>query len=145
MLKKIYLFLGVCAVLHVSFAFMAHAGTVVEWDSLKKLDVLAERCQALSEANDVAELRKLVKPVKAAMAIVVADPMPVGAKAPDQVKVLQSDLKSLADALTDTGAQADAELVAILAGIDPVVGKLMEAAGMPHVHENEDSTGESRP
>jgi hypothetical protein len=149
MVKKIFRSLSVCALLCISFALVGHAETVVKWDSLKKLDVLAERCEALSDAHDVAELRKLVQPVKAAAAIVATDPVPVGAKAPDQVKVLQSDLKSLTDVLTDPGPQTDAELTAILASVHPIVEKLMEGAGMPHVYENEAPPGkpakETRP
>ena len=137
MSRKIFRSLLVGVLLSVSVAFVASAETVVKWDSLKKLDDLAERCEALSETNDVAALRKLAGPVKAAAAIVATDPVPAGANAPDQVKVLQADLQSLTDALTDSG-QPDAEVAAILAGIDPIVGKLMEAAGMPHVHENDE-------
>lgn len=149
MSQKIFRSLLVGVLLHVSFAFVASAETAVKWDSLKKLDELAERCEALADTNDVAELRKLVGPVKAAAVIVAADPVPAGAKAPELVKVLQADLQSLTDSLTDSGTQADAEVAAILAGIDPIVGKLMEAAGMPHVHEDDHETDqpakESRP
>ena len=142
MSKKIILTLGVCALLYVAFTLAANAETVVKWDSLEKLDVLAERCQALSDANDAAELRKLVIPVRAAMGIVAADRIPVGAKAPDQVKILQTELTSLIEALNDSGTQVDVELISILTSIDPIVGKMMEAAGMPHVHKNDDQADE---
>ena len=141
MSHKLFRICTFCALLQLTLVLVAHGETVVTWKSLKKLDVLAERCEALSDAHDVAELRKLVKPVKDAATIVAADPVPVGAKAPDQVKVLQSDLKSLTDVLTDTSTQTDAELTAILASVHPIVEKLMEGAGMPHVHENEATTG----
>ena len=142
MSKKTILSLGVCALLYVAFTLAANAETVVKWDSLKKLDVLAERCQALSDANDAAELRKLVIPVRDAMGIVAADRIPMEAKAPDQIKILQTELTSLIEALNDSGTQVDVELISILTSIDPIVGKMMEAAGMPHVHENDDQADE---
>ena len=126
-----------CTVLLFLLVLVAHAAQAVKWDSLVRLDDLAERCAALSEAKDVFGLRKLIKPVTAAMATVAADPVPAGVKAPDQVKILQADLKSLTETLADPGIQSDDALVAILAAIHPVVEKVMEAAGMPHVHEND--------
>ena len=46
---------------------LAHAReAVVKWPSLKKLDDLAEKCEALSEKKDVAALRKIAASVKTA-------------------------------------------------------------------------------
>ncbi len=111
---------------------------VVKWPSLKKLDDLAERCEALCERKEVAALRKIASSVKDAAKAVESEPVPKGAKSPDEVKVLQSDLKSLADSIGDSVKQDSEELTAILAGIHPIVEKLMEASGMPHVHEKEE-------
>lgn len=111
---------------------------VVKWSSLKKLDDLAERCEALCERKDVTALRKIASLVKYAAKAVESEPVPKGAKSPDEVKVLQADLKSLADSIGDPVKQDGEELTAILAGIHPVVEKLMEASGMPHVHEKEE-------
>jgi len=135
---KIYRFFLICTVLHISFVLVAHAATAVKWDALKRLDSLAEHCAALADTKDVTGLRALIKPLKNAMAAVAADPVPAGAKAPDQVTILQADLKNLTEVLSDPNHQTDADLVAILAGIHPVVENLMEVAGMPHVHENDD-------
>ena len=104
---------------------------VVQWPDLKQLDDLAERCEALCDRKDVAALRKIAGDVKA------LDPVPDGARQPDAINALQSDLSSLADSIRDPVQQDGAELTAILAGMHPIVEKLMEAAGMPHVHENE--------
>ncbi len=128
----------ICALLHVSLALATYAETVVTWDSLKKLDDLAERCEALSDSKDVSGLRGLIKAVKAAMTTVAAEPVPAGAKSPEQVKVLQADLRNLSEVLSDTDIMADTDVVAILAGVHPVVENLMEASGMPHVHENDE-------
>jgi hypothetical protein len=118
---------------------LAHAGeVVVKWPSLKKLDDLAEKCEALSERKDVPGLRKIAASVKAAAAAVESEAVPNNAKQPDQVKVLQGDLKSLTDSITDPDKQDGEELTALLAGVHPIVEQLMEASGMPHVHETEE-------
>ena len=125
-------------VLFLLFTVLASRGeTVVKWDALKKLDVLAEKCEALSEQKNIAELRKIAPEVKKAAAVVAADKLPDGAKQPAQVKILQDDLKNLTDAITDPEKQDGEELAAILAGVHPVVEKLMETSGVPHVHEEE--------
>ena len=126
------------ALINIFFVISANAETVVSWDSLKKLDDLAERCEALSDSNNVSGLRELIKPVRTAMATVSSDSVPRGAKLPDQVKMLQTDLKNLAEALSETQIEDNIDFVEILAGIHPVVENLMEAAGMPHVHENDE-------
>jgi hypothetical protein len=112
---------------------------VVQWPDLKQLDDLAERCEALCDQKDVAALRKIAEDVKAAAITVALDPVPDGARQPDAINALQSDLSSLADSIRDPVHQDGAELTTILAGVHPIVEKLMEAAGMPHVHENEKS------
>lgn len=119
---------------------LAHAGgeDVVKWPSLKKLDDLAERCEALCGNKDISGLRKIAAEVKDAAKVVASDTVPQGAKQPGQVKVLQEDLKSLADSIGDADKQDGEELSAILAGIHPVVEQLMEASGMPHVHEEKE-------
>ena len=111
--------------------------TVVQWPDLKCLDDLAERCEALCEQKDVAALRQIAASVKAAAITVALDPVPDGASHPEQVNALQGDLSSLADAIQNPEQQDGVGLTTVLAGIHPIVEKLMEAAGMPHVHENE--------
>ena len=137
MSEKIFRSFLICALINVFFVLVSNAETVVKWDSLKKLDDLAERCEALSDSKDVPGLRELVKPVKNAMTVVAVDPVPKGAKLPDQVKILQADLKNLAEVLSDPQIETKSEFVEIFAGIHPIVENLMEAAGMPHVHEND--------
>jgi hypothetical protein len=126
-------------------ALAVRAETVVTWEALKKLDVLAERCEALCEKYDVVALRQLAATVKQAALVVATDALPKGAKQPDQIKVLQGDLKSLADAITAPAQQDAAALTAILAGMHPIVEKLMEAAGLPHVHESDAPAKKEKP
>ncbi|MEO5716380.1 MAG: hypothetical protein ABIT37_23065 [Luteolibacter sp.] len=118
---------------------LAQAGeAVVKWPSLKKLDDLAEKCEALSENKDVPGLRKIAAAVKTAAVAVACEAVPKEAKQPEQVKILQGDLKSLTDSIDDPEKQDGEELTALLAGVHPIVGQLMEASGMPHVHETDE-------
>lgn len=113
----------------------SHADTVVKWAELKKLDDLAEKCEALSDRSDVKGLRKVAPSVKEAATLLEKSQVPKAAKDPEKVKILRGDLKSLIDSLGDPDTQDPEELTAILAGVHPIVEQLMEASGMPHVHE----------
>lgn len=114
-----------------------HAETVVKWPSLKKLDDLAEKCEALAEQKDVVGLRKIAASVKLAAKTVQTEAIPTGAKEPERVKVLQGDLKSLTESIGDPDKQDGGELTAVLAAVHPIVEQLMQASGMPHVHDEE--------
>lgn len=116
---------------------MASAKDPVVWKNLKKLDDLAEKCEALSEKKDIAALRKISASVKDAAVLVEKDPPPAGALDAEKVKTLQTDLKSLSDEIGDSEKQDGDELLAVLSAVHPIVEQLMEAAGMPHVHEEE--------
>lgn len=130
---------SVRALLFILALPLAHAEeAVVKWPSLKKLDDLAEKCEALSETNDVPALRKIAASVKTAAVAVESEAVPKNAKQPEQVKVLQSDLKSLTDAISDPDKQDGDELTGVLAGVHPIVEQLMEASGMPHVHKTDE-------
>jgi hypothetical protein len=116
---------------------LAKAEDVVKWPNLKKLDDIAERCEALSDKKDIPGLRKVAAEAKSAAVLVEKDKIPGNAKDKERVKTLQSDLKSLTDALGDPATGDGDELLGLLAGIHPIVEQLMEASGMPHVHEAE--------
>jgi hypothetical protein len=114
----------------------AHAEeTVVKWPSLRKLDNLAEKCEALSENKDTPALRQIVASVKTAAEAVENEAVPKDAKHSEQVKILQGDLKSLTDSINNPKKQDGEELTELLAGIHPIVEQLMAESGMPHVHE----------
>lgn len=116
---------------------LASAADVVKWPNLKKLDDLAEKCEALSGKKDVEGLRKVSAATKAAAIAVENDKIPANAKDKEKVKTLQSDLKSISDSLGDPKTQEGDELTDLLASVHPIVEQLMEASGMPHVHEEE--------
>ena len=131
-------FVALAVLAQGAFCVSSYGGNaVVKWDSLKKLDDLAEKCEALCDQKNVPELRKIAPAVKAAATVVAKDAIPANAKQPAEVKILQGDLKSLTDSITNPATQSGEELTAILAGVHPIVEKLMESSGMPHVHEGE--------
>jgi hypothetical protein len=124
-----------CAFLYLSAALTASADEVVKWPNLKKLDDLAEKCEGLSDARDIAGLRQVSAATKTAAIAVEKDEIPAAAKDKARVKTLLGDLKSVTDSLTDPKTQDGEELLGLLAGVHPIVEQLMEASGMPHVHE----------
>ncbi len=109
----------------------AHAGeAVVKWSPLKKLDDLAEK-------KDLAALRKIAASVKTAAEAVESEVVPKNAKQPEQVKILQGDLKSLTDSIHDPVKQDYEALTSLFTGIHPIVRQLMETSGMRHVDETD--------
>jgi hypothetical protein len=123
------------ATVSLSTPMLAKADEVVKWPNLKKLDDVAERCEALCDKKDIPELRKVAAAAKAAAVTVENDKIPANAKDKERVKTLQSDLKSLTDVLGDPKTEDGDELMGVLSSIHPIVEQLMEASGMPHVHE----------
>jgi hypothetical protein len=109
----------------------------VGWPALSMLDALSERCALLVASQDVAEARRIVPSMKLAAETVAKDSPPKNAKQPEQVKVCQADLKSLAAAIDALDPKDVDELAGLLAGVHAVVEQLMEAVGMPHVHQPE--------
>jgi len=131
-------FLALCACIQAVVVLSGcGAKVVVQWPDLKRLDDLAEKCEALCDLKNVQGLREVAGTVKETALTVASDPLPAGTKSPVEVKTLQADLKTLANAIHDPAAQNGAELTDLLAGAHPIVEKLMEASGIPHVHENE--------
>ena len=127
------------------FPAMASAKDPVVWKNLKKLDDLAEKCEASGEKKDIAALRKIAASVKDTAVLVEKDPPPAGALDAEKVKTLQTDLKSLSDEIGDPEKQDGDELLAVLSAVHPIVEQLMEAAGMPHVHEEEPKKNQMPP
>ncbi|MBK1883766.1 hypothetical protein JIN85_15210 [Luteolibacter pohnpeiensis] len=131
--KKMHLPLAV--VVFFCLASIGFSEEVVKWPNLRKLDEVAEKCEALSEIKDIKALRNIATTAKLASEAVEKDKIPANAKDPHKIKTLQSDLKSLTDLLDHPATQDGEEVMDLLAGIHPIVEQLMEAAGMPHVHE----------
>ena len=62
--------------------------------------------------------------------------VPSNAADPQQIELILGDLNSLVDGLAAENLD-DVSLENLVLGLHPVIAKLIEAAGMPHIHANE--------
>jgi len=106
----------------------------VQWPALRTFDEMTHRADALVDAKKIAELRKLAPELLLSAQAVATELPPVGAKNADRVKLLQSDLITLCDALLEHEKMEDASLSMTAQAMHPLALQLMEAAGLPHVH-----------
>ena len=113
------------------------SNSVVQWPELKHLDEWADKGGAWAEDHKVADLRQNLPEIRKAMDTVLASSVPANAKDPGAVKLLLGDLKDLDQQLGKSPLE-DKELETKVASLDPIVANLMQAAGMPHVHEHEE-------
>lgn len=114
----------------------AENGSVVVWSELRVLDELSESAIQYNSQNQTAALRDTAGMLlKAGQLVVNAEP-PANAVQPEQVKLLQSDLQGLVNDEPDS--LTDEELFERVQAIHAIALKLMEAAGMPHVHDDHD-------
>jgi hypothetical protein len=107
----------------------------VKWPALGEMDTLAERAEGWIEANNVGELRKLLPEIKAAAAKLVSSGVPANAHEPKAVEQTLADLRNLAQQF-EKPTLSDDEVKAQVAAIHPLVEKLMEQSGVPHVHDH---------
>lgn len=113
---------------------------VVTWAQLRVLDELSEKAINHSEAEGGSLQEMAVELFAAAKMVSLSEP-PTNAKHAEQVVLLQSDLTGLiGDEISSLNKE---ELTERIDAIHTVAVKLMEAAGMPHVHnhDHEDHTG----
>lgn len=118
----------------------AHAEEGIAWPHLRELDELAEQAEQGVEKNDTASLRALLPKLAAKAKQVATDPLPEGVHQAKQTKALQNDLLALVPELSATDLE-DQQVRDLAEGVHPIVVALMEAAGLPHVHEDEAEEG----
>lgn len=113
---------------------------VVTWAQLRVLDELSEKAMNYSEA-DGRSLQDMAAELFAAAKMVSASEPPANAKHAEQVVLLQSDLTGLIG--DEISSLSKDELTERIDAIHTVAVKLMESAGMPHVHnhDHEDHAG----
>jgi hypothetical protein len=106
---------------------------VIVWPELQALDHATESAEAKVKASaDPAQLAALAAELADKCVKLLASPVPAGVKSPDLVHLRLRELKDLHAALADPSVLTDAHLLAF----HPVVAALMDAAGMPHVHDD---------
>lgn len=117
-------------------------GDVVVWSELRVLDELSESAILFIKQNQTAALRDAAGILLNSGRLVVKAEPPANAKQLEQVKLLQRDLDGLVN--DEPESLTDEELIERVNAIHAIVVKMMEAAGMPHIHnhDNHDEHGE---
>jgi hypothetical protein len=106
----------------------------VQWPDLRAMDDLTHRTDALAARSDSDALRELLPELHRLTLAVASAPAPAGTKDTDKLAVLQKDLASLAEFVSDPATMTDAEVIIQSKSFHPLVLEIMAAAGMPHVH-----------
>ena len=112
------------------------SGSVVKWPELRELDTWAEKAEGWNETNNVAEMRKALPQVQSAVKNLADKGPPANALHPKELEQTLADLRDLLTQLQRPNL-ADEDLKTQLAALHPLVVKLMEQSGVPHVHEHD--------
>lgn len=110
----------------------------LEWDALRGLDELAVEAERVPEGDEAA-LRAAASKLKAQIATLTGGEIPAGVENPERTELLLNDLRGLMDAMGDTSATETAALRGAVGAVHPIVEQLMEASGVPHVHDHGDN------
>jgi len=110
--------------------------TVVEWPELTNLDKIAYRIDGFARTGDTSALRESLPTLLEAGRAVTAATVPDNTAQPQQVDTMLADLVNLIDGLSSEELDSES-LSSLVLGLHPVIEKLIEAAGMPHLHGNE--------
>ena len=112
----------------------------VSWPEITEFDNIAFQADGLVRVKDLEAARKILDELMKAGRAVTSTSIPSNAAKPEEVGLILSDLKNL---VSELGAQNldDSSLENLILGLHPVIAKLIEAAGMPHIHANEGPNG----
>ncbi|MEM9281777.1 MAG: hypothetical protein AAGA96_08125 [Verrucomicrobiota bacterium] len=108
----------------------------VSWPELNRLDEIAYRAEGLTRVGDFGLVRESLPELLEAGRALTPATIPSNAVDLQQVEAIVADLNSLMDGLSSEGLNNES-LSILVSGLHPVISKLIDAAGMPHVHSNE--------
>lgn len=108
----------------------------VSWPEINRFDDLAFRADGYARVSDFSAIREMKKDLLDAGKAVTVDTIPNNVADLQQVELILGDLAGLVDDLA-TEDLDDASLKNTVLGLHPVIAKLIEASGMPHIHANE--------
>ena len=119
----------------ISAGFLCSCGEkeVVQWSALSDLDNLSISVENAAFEHDHKMQKELLNEAKATIEK-VSKTIPTNANNLEQVKVLLKDLRSLITDIDKLETLDHDELDGLSKSIHPIVAKLMETAGVPHVH-----------
>ena len=112
----------------------------VSWPEITQFDNLAFQADGLVRVKDLSAVRELHAEFLAAGLAVTSDSIPPNAANPQEIELLLGDLENLVTSLKDDDLD-ELTLGNLVLGLHPVIAKLIEAAGMPHIHANEGTNG----
>ena len=112
----------------------------VSWPEITQFDNLAFQADGLVRVKDLSAVRELHAELLAAGLAVTSDSIPPNAANPHEIELLLGDLENLVTSLKDDELDK-LTLGNLVLGLHPVIAKLIEAAGMPHIHANEGTNG----
>ena len=112
----------------------------VSWPEITEFDNIAFQADGLVRVKDLEAARKILDDLMKAGRAVTSASIPSNAAMPEEVGLILSDLENL---VSELGAENldDSSLENLILGLHPVIAKLIEAAGMPHIHANEGLNG----
>ena len=112
----------------------------VSWPEITEFDNIAFQADGLVRVKDLEAARKILDDLMKAGRMVTSTSIPSNAAKPEEVGLILSDLENL---VSELGAENldDSTLENLILGLHPVIAKLIEAAGMPHIHANEGPNG----
>ena len=112
----------------------------VSWPEITEFDNIAFQADGFVRVKDLEAARKILDDLMIAGRAVTSTSIPSNAANPEEIGLILSDLENL---VSDLGAKTldDSSLENLILGLHPVIAKLIEAAGMPHIHANEGSNG----
>ena len=112
----------------------------VSWPEITEFDNIAFQADGLVRVKDLEAARKILDELMKAGRAVTSTSIPSNAAKPEEVGLILSDLENL---VSELGAENlnDSSLENLILGLHPVIAKIIEAAGMPHIHANEGPNG----
>ena len=112
----------------------------VSWPEITEFDNIAFQADGLVRVKDFEAARKILNDLVKAGRAVTFTSIPSNAAKPEEVELILSDLENLVSELSAEN-QDDSSLESLILGLHQVIAKLIEAAGMPHIHEDEGLNG----
>ena len=108
----------------------------VTWPEITQFDDIAFRADGLLRVKDLDAARAMHDELLNAGLALDPSNIPANVANPQQVDFILGDLVSLVNGISKAGPNDPAYETLIL-GLHPLIAKLIEAAGMPHIHANE--------
>ena len=113
---------------------------VVSWPEINDFDNISFKADGLVRVKDLESVRQLKEELVKSGLSVTNESIPSNAANPEEVELLVKDLNNIVSDLTKDNID-DSSLESLILGLHPVIAKIIDAAGMPHIHANEGLNG----